>query len=55
MNKLYFKLQTLPQTEDLSTDSEEFEIYKSKYLESKEFMKDSDVLHEYFNSSSKNP
>lgn len=53
--KIYIKVTTLPQTEDLLTDSLEFKVYKSKYEEAKEFVKDSDVLHSYLTESSKNP
>lgn len=51
--KLYLKLTTLPQTENLSTDSLEFELFKEKYSEAREYMKDSDVLHSYYNDASK--
>lgn len=52
-NKIYLKITTLPQTGELQTDSLEFELFKDKYSEAREYMKDSDVLHSYYNDSSK--
>lgn len=54
-NKIYLKVSTLPQTENLQTDSLEFELFKNKYSEAREYMKDADVLHSYTNDSSKTP
>lgn len=55
IKKLYLKLTTLPQTENLQTESVEFELFKNKYSEAREYMKDSDVLHSYYNDASKTP
>lgn len=54
-NKIYLKVTTLPQTENLQTDSLEFELFKEKYNEARNYVKDSDVLHSYENESSKTP
>ncbi len=50
-NKLYLRLSIVPQTEDLQTDSLEFKNFKDKYLESKEFVKDADILYAYYNDN----
>lgn len=54
-NKIYLKVTSLPQTENLQTDSLEFELFKDKYNEARNYVKDSDVLHSYENDSSKTP
>lgn len=54
-NKLYLKITTIPQTEDLQTDSNEFRIYKDKYTDSREYTKDNDVLYSYYEDSAKHP
>ena len=53
MSKLYFKLTTVPQTEDIKVDSEEFKIFKDKYIDSQGYTKDSDVIHAYYNDAGK--
>lgn len=53
--KVYLKITTVPQTENISPDSQEFRIYKEKYLESREFTKDSEIIYSYYNDASKTP
>lgn len=54
-NKIYLKLTTVPFSDDLEIDSLEFELFKEKYSEAKEYINDRDVLKSYEYDAAKNP
>lgn len=55
MKQLFWKVQTIPQTEELEIDSKEFNLYKEKYKEHNKLESDADVVFDYYNNASKNP
>jgi len=55
MKQLFWKVQTIPQTEELKIDSKEFNLYKEKYREYNKLENDADVVFDYYNNASKNP
>ena len=55
IKQVYWKLQTIPQTQELEVGSREFKLYKEKYQEHNKLETDLDVLQDYKNSASKNP
>lgn len=55
---LYIKLTTLPSTEDLKTDSLEFELFKDKYgkdFKTEEKLTEKESYDKYYSDSSKTP
>ena len=54
MKQLFWKVQTIPQTEELEIDSKEFNLYKEKYREHNLLETDADVISDYYNKASKN-
>ena len=55
MKQIFWKIQTIPQTEELEVNSKEFNLYKEKYREHNKLETDEDVLNDYYTSASKNP
>lgn len=55
MKQIFWKIQTIPQTEELEINSKEFNLYKEKYREHNKLETDEDVLNDYYTSASKNP
>ena len=55
MKQVFWKIQTIPQTEELEINSKEFNLYKEKYREHNKLETDEDVLNDYYTSASKNP
>lgn len=55
MKQIFWKVQTIPVTQDLEVDSKEFNLYKEKYREHNKLETDEDVLNDYNKSASKNP
>lgn len=53
MKQLFWKVQTIPQTEALEIDSKEFNLYKEKYREHNKLENDADVVFDYYNNASK--
>ena len=53
-NKIYLKITTVPNQEEIDINSREIEIFKSKYESHKNFLKDSDVELSYLNESAVN-
>lgn len=54
-NKIYVTITTVPQVTNLSKEDKQFELFKKKYQDSKEYIKDSDVIRNYYEDGSKNP
>lgn len=54
-NKIYVSITTIPQVTNLSKEDKQFELFKKKYQDSKEYIKDSDVIRNYYEDGSKNP
>jgi len=54
---LYYKIQTLPQTAELKTESREFSIFRNKNrdLKTGELLSEKDTLELYYKSAGKNP
>ena len=55
MKQIFWKIQTIPQTQELEVNSKEFNLYKEKYREHNKLETDEDVLNDYYTSASKNP
>lgn len=55
MKQIFWKIQTIPQTEELEINSKEFNLYKEKYREHNKLETDEEVLNDYYKSGSKNP
>jgi hypothetical protein len=55
MKQIFWKVQTIPVTQNLEVDSKEFNLYKEKYREHNKLETDEDVLNDYNKSGSKNP
>lgn len=55
MKQIFWKVQTIPVTQDLEVNSKEFNLYKEKYREHNKLETDEDVLNDYYKSASKNP
>ena len=55
MKQIFWKIQTIPQTQELEIGSKEFNLYKEKYREHNKLETDEDVLNDYYTSASKNP
>lgn len=55
MKQIFWKIQTIPQTEELEVNSKEFNLYKEKYREHNKLETDEEVLNDYYTSASKNP
>jgi hypothetical protein len=55
VKQIYWKVQTIPQTNQLEVGSKEFNLYKEKYQEYNKLETDLDVLNDYNKSASKNP
>lgn len=55
MKQIFWKVQTIPVTQDLEVNSKEFNLYKEKYREHNKLETDDDVLNDYYKSASKNP
>lgn len=55
VKQIYWKVQTIPQTNQLEIGSKEFNLYKEKYQEHNKLETDLDVLSDYNKSASKNP
>jgi len=55
MKHIFFKVQTIPQTEELEIGSKEFNLYKEKYKEYNKLENDADVVFDYYNNAGKNP
>lgn len=55
MKQIFWKIQTIPQTEELEINSKEFNLYKEKYREHNKLETDEEVLNDYYKSGSRNP
>ncbi|WP_396180344.1 hypothetical protein [Flavobacterium sp.] len=55
MKHIFFKVQTIPQTEELEIGSKEFNLYKEKYREYNKLENDADVVFDYYDNAGKNP
>ena len=55
MKQIFWKIQTIPQTQELEVNSKEFNLYKEKYREHNKLETDEEVLNDYYTSASKNP
>lgn len=55
VKQIYWKVQTIPQTNELEIGSKEFNLYKEKYREHNKLETDVDVIFDYYNNASKNP
>ena len=54
MKQIFWKIQTIPQTEELEINSKEFNLYKEKYREHNKLETDEEVINDYYKSGSKN-
>ena len=55
VKQIYWKVQTIPQTNELEIGSKEFNLYKEKYREHNKLETDVDVVFDYYSNASKNP